>query len=142
MSLLLLFTPSYFEGLHDSGPKITDRYKRKFRREVEPAPEIPIVPEEEKEEARPETISPPDDSKERRQYLGFLRSEISNLTKRMEIVSGLKEVLEKQKQASKLKQLESFRQALDREYIQVLQAEREDEFLMLAFLHLLAQDPF
>ena len=139
MSLLLLFTPSYFEGLHDSGPRIVDRYKRRHGRKVKPKTEkedrkVEAISEEAQKKAL-ETIKASEASKDRARYLNYLKGEIGVLSTRLKTVSELKDVLKYDKWQRKMHQVEVFRQALEAEYYKQLELQIEENFLMLAFFH-------
>lgn len=136
MSLLLLFTPSYFDNLHDYAPRIIDRYKKKYRREKV------INPPEENEEATKErpsntkraTGTELKDAEERAKYISFLKEEIRGINQRLKLAAEMRGVLEETRFRQRIKRLESARAALDAQFYEALQKQFEDDFLTLLFL--------
>lgn len=136
MSLLLLFTPSYFDNLHDFAPRVSDLYKRKYKRQEAETDreENPTPTEEGLRDPSAIKARAPSYSGERARYVSFLKQEIEGINERIKLLEAARESLEARRRRRKLIQLDNARRALDEQIRQEYLKQEEEDFMTMIFL--------
>lgn len=136
MSLLLLFTPTYWDYRDSFKKRLTAVYKRKFKKTIEPTTKELNKPPRAAVNVAAIKAQDEENQKNRSDYIQFLQREISGIGKQINSLNELRDILTAERLRKKLQQLEISRRILDEELLAAEDQKLKETFLMMMNLTL------